>query len=431
MDPKATRTYLEKHQINKMLTEAVNKMLREQSTDPVAFLSEYFTAMAGPTGGDPKDTAEFKYLTYTECPKWTPDHKSLMSKTVTPELFAKLKDIKSDKGYTFSNAIMTGVETPHLGVGCTAGDEDSWEVFKDLYYPVIKGWHKYDPETQTHKQDLDASKLVCTDEQQAQLNKYVASTRVRAARNISGYGLPAGTSAEDRAAVETVLKGAFEKFDGDLKGTYYPLGGMADDIRDGLLKEGFLFQVPSAKNLLTMAGAARNWPDNRGIFHNDAKTALCWCNEEDQCRIISMSKDGNIKDVFARFAKISDSLKAAAEADGKTFMFNEKLGFLGTCPSNLGTGLRAGVMVTLTEFNKDPMFLDECCSKFDLQPRGSNGEHSEAIGGKFDVSNKQRIGFTEVELVQKMIDGVSEVIKLEEMLAAGKTKDEVKAAAAK
>ena len=49
--------------------------------------------------------------------------------------------------YTFHNAIQTGVETPHLGVGITAGDEESWTLFKDLYYPVIKGWHNYDPES--------------------------------------------------------------------------------------------------------------------------------------------------------------------------------------------------------------------------------------------------------------------------------------------
>ena len=63
--------------------------------------------------------------------------------------------------------------------------------------------------------------------------------------------------------------------------------------------------------------------------------------------------------------------------------------------------------------------LEELCEKYDLQPRGSAGEHSAAVGGKWDVSNKQRIGFTEVELVQKMIDGVTKIIAIEEKLAAG------------
>ena len=105
-----------------------------------------------------------------------------MAKTLTPELFEKLKDVKSSKGYTLSNAIQTGVVTPHLGVGCTAGDEECWELFKELYYPVIQGWHGYDAATQKHPVDLDPSKLVFPDELQEKFNKYVASTRIRAAR---------------------------------------------------------------------------------------------------------------------------------------------------------------------------------------------------------------------------------------------------------
>lgn len=61
----------------------------------------------------------------------------------------------------------------------------------------------------------------------------------------------------------------------------------------------------------------------------------------------------------------------------------------------------------------------QVCNKFDLQPRGSAGEHSAAVEDKFDVSNKQRIGYTEVQLVQKMIDGVTQVISLEKAMAAG------------
>jgi creatine kinase len=99
-------------------------------------------------------------------------------------------------------------------------------------------------------------------------------------------------------------------------------------------------------------------------------------------------------------------------------MEHPNLGFLGTCPSNLGTGLRASVMIVLPELNQDPHKLEEICSGFDLQPRGSSGEHSAAVGAKWDISNKQRIGFSEVELVQKMIDGVTKLIALEEKMSA-------------
>jgi creatine kinase len=387
--------------------------------------------------GDAKDTEEFKYFTLSEAPKFTDKHRSAMSKTLTAEMFEKLKDVKSDKGYTLSNAVQTGCLLPHLGVGATAGDEQSWELFKDLFYPIIKDWHGYDAETQKHPTDLDPSKLVFSDAQKEKFNSYVASTRIRAARNIAGFSLPCGATAEERAGVESVLKQAFAGLDGDLKGTYYELGGLTDEQRDFLLSKGYLFQIPTARNLLMGAGAARSWPDNRGIFHNENQTALAWCNEEDHCRIISMNDGGDIPSVFTVFCQLSEALKASATANGTQLMWNETLGFMGTCPSNLGTGLRASVMIKLTKFNEilenpdspheDKELLEQVCAAFDLQPRGSAGEHSPAKDAKFDVSNKQRLGFSEVQLVQKMIDGVTKVIELEEMLAGGATPADVRA----
>jgi len=398
-------------------------------------IEDPYLKYGGSYAGDPKDSKDFKYVTYTEFPTFTPLHKSLMAKHLTPELFEKLKDVKSSKGYTLSNTIMTGVVTPHIGVGVTAGDEECWEIFKELYYPLIQGWHGYDAYTQKHPVDLDYTKLVFTEDQKTIFNEYVVSTRIRAARNISGFSLPAGATEEDRAGVENVLKQTFSGLSGELAGTYYELGALTEEQTAFLLERGFLFQIPSARNLLTGAGATRAWPNNRGIFHNDTQTALCWVNEEDHCRIISMELGGDISSVFKRFCELSDAIKASAEANGTKLMWNETLGFLGTCPSNLGTGLRASVMVKLPAFNKlmegenheDKELLENVCRAFDLQPRGSSGEHSAAVGAKFDVSNKQRIGFSEVQLVQKMIDGVTKVIELEKMLAAGSTPDEIRA----
>lgn len=111
---------------------------------------------------------EVPNMDFETMPDLTNEHKSLMAAHLTPELFGKLKaEGATSKGYTISRAIQTGLMTPHLGVGVTAGDEESWEKFKGIYYPVIKGWHKYDPETQTHTSDLDASKITMTDDQVA------------------------------------------------------------------------------------------------------------------------------------------------------------------------------------------------------------------------------------------------------------------------
>jgi creatine kinase len=321
-------------------------------------------------------------------------------------------------GYSFSNAIQCGVMKPHLGVGLTAGDEECFELFKDIIYPIVKGWHQFDAYTQKHKSDLNPLHLNFSREQQLKFNEYVESTRIRAARNISGFALPAGANPTERKGVEEVLKQAFSSFTGELSGKYYPLGQMTPAEEDFLQSNGFLFQKPGPAQLLAVAGAARDWPDNRGIFHNNSRTALAWTNEEDHCRIISMQSGGDVWTVFSRFCKISDTIKTAAERNGAKLMFSEQLGFLGTCPSNLGTGLRASVMIKIPELNKDPAALEKVCAAFDLQPRGSSGEHTAAVGGKWDISNKQRLGFSEVELVQKMIDGVTKIIAIEETLKA-------------
>lgn len=56
---------------------------------------------------------------------------------------------------------------------------------------------------------------------------------------------------------------------------------------------------------LIKSGMERDWPEGRGIFHNENKTALVWVNEEDQLRIISMQKGGNVNQVFERLSKLT------------------------------------------------------------------------------------------------------------------------------
>lgn len=67
-----------------------------------------------------------------------------------------------------------------------------------------------------------------------------------------------------------------------------------------------------------------------GIFYNANQTALCWVNEEDHCRIISMQDGGDIGGVFKRFCDLSNALSMAAADNYTNLMWNEKLGFLGT-----------------------------------------------------------------------------------------------------
>ena len=70
---------------------------------------------------------------------------------------------------------------------------------------------------------------------------------------------------------------------------------------------------------------------------------MVWVNEEDHSRLISMEKGGNMRKVFARFCEGLKLVEDAIAKNGHEYMWNEHLGYVLTCPSNLGTGLRGGV----------------------------------------------------------------------------------------
>jgi protein-arginine kinase len=216
---------------------------------------------------------------------------------------------------------------------------------------------------------------------------------------------------DQRVGVENLMKGAFAKFTGDLAGNYYPLTGMDEKIRQQLVDDHFLFM--SGDPNLKVAGMERDWPEGRGIFHNAAKTFLVWVNEEDQLRIISMEMGGDVRGVFERLARgiktVGDSVKAES---GKEFQLSEKFGFIHSCPTNLGTGMRASVHVDLPGWTKDSIdALKARCEVLSVQPRGTRGESGGQTGHTYDISNKHRLGHSEVELVQTMIDGVNTLYK--------------------
>jgi creatine kinase len=193
---------------------------------------------------------------------------------------------------------------------------------------------------------------------------------------------------------------------------------MADELRGN----GNLFQEPTGPALLAAAGAGRDWPNNRGIYCADSRKFFIWVNEEDHMRIISMEEGGNIISIFKRWSKGIQTIKKLLEDQGSGYQFDDHFGYIHTCPSNLGTGLRASAMILLPLLSDalTPHQLEDFAKRFGVQARGGNGEHTPAgPGGKWDISNYQRIGFSEVELVQKMINGVEALIAVEQKLETG------------
>ncbi|KAI8486268.1 hypothetical protein Bbelb_359840 [Branchiostoma belcheri] len=157
----------------------------------------------------------------------------------------------------------------------------------------------------------------------------------------------------------------------------------------------------------TAAGISQHWPEGRGIFYNKAKTFVVWVNEEDHLRIISMQKGADVQQVFDRLCRGINAIHKALLKHAQTeFAFHKQYGYLSSCPTNLGTGMRASVHVTVPSSLSDVQ-LKNTCRQLGLDVRGRHGETSEAKGGVFDLSNRQRLGRTEVELLQTLVDGIN------------------------
>lgn len=133
------------------------------------------------------------------------------------------------------------------------------------------------------------------------------------------------------------------------------------------------------------ANASRFWPSGRGIYHNENKTFLVWCNEEDHLRLISMQQGGNLGEViknlikkcinrsimfkFIYFLQVYKRLVTAVNDVEKMLPFShhDRLGFLTFCPTNLGTTIRASVHIQLPKLAADKAKLEEVAGKYNLQ----------------------------------------------------------------
>merc|ERR1719325_538803 len=130
-------------------------------------------------------------------------------------------------------------------------------------------------------------------------------------------------------------------------------------------------------------------------------------------------KGAEIKEVVARFMRACEAVQKVLKDAGKDFMHNPHLGWVLTCPSNLGTGMRCGTMVRLPNVSGRADWK-KLIGSMRLQARGKGGVDSDSKGGVWDISNADRIGKGEIDLVNILIEGAAQLVKWETMYDAGR-----------
>jgi creatine kinase/arginine kinase len=268
---------------------------------------------------------------------------SQCKKCLTKEIWEEYKDQSCAQGVTFKTCVFSGIANQDSGIGVYAGSHDAYTKFNKLFDQVVTNYHNHPPDAK-HVSDMNAEGLEnadFTEEQSAMVN----STRIRVGRNLADYPLGPGVSKAQRLEIMNKVVTACKTFEGDLKGRFYPLEGMDKTTQNKLIEDHFLFK--EGDRFLQACNLNRDWPSGRGIFHNDAKTFLVWVNEEDQLRIISMQKGAGIKEVFDRLCRAVRTIQKFCE-----FAQDDHLGYITSCPTNLGTALRASVHIKLPKLMK-------------------------------------------------------------------------------
>lgn len=221
----------------------------------------------------------------------------------------------------------------------------------------------------------------------------VVSTRIRFARNLKGYKFPS-------VADENELKRVLENFKGNeiVNGLQYI---KLEDL-DELMRMSLVEKHIISRDMLKQKDAA--------VLLNTSEDVCIMLNEEDHIRIQVLKPGLELENAINDAEKIDDEISEKLE-----YAYSDLYGFLTTCPTNLGTGLRASVMLHLPALRMTRQIgkVIDVINKVNINVRGVYGEGTDAIGDMYQVSNKVSLGLTNLEIINNVKSVVKKLIEQE------------------
>ncbi len=221
----------------------------------------------------------------------------------------------------------------------------------------------------------------------------VLSTRIRLARNLADLPFSVFMGAEEAAELLKRVEGVLPRLGGYL--TMYRLDGMDGITRQKLVEEHLI---------------SKELQGGGGVLLSDDRKVSVLVNEEDHLRIQAVVAGFDPAGALDLANRVDDALE-----EEFAYAFDPEWGYLTSCPTNMGTGMRLSVMVHLPALQQLKQIgnLRESLSKIGLTVRGLYGEGSEADGAVYQISNQITMGVTEAELVEKVTAAMNQVIKME------------------
>lgn len=227
----------------------------------------------------------------------------------------------------------------------------------------------------------------------------VISTRIRLARNIKNIPFPSKMSEEDGKKVIESLESSLSRVSYGFE--KIQLSDLSDTEKNVYIEEYYL----SPKMLKGLK--------ERAMFISQDGRVSIMANEEDHLRIQCMYPGFEPEKAYDVITKTDDCI-----SENTLYAYSEKYGFLTSCLTNLGTGMRVSFMVHLPALVKTGMAkrLFGALSKMGIAVRGIYGEGTDSKGDIFQISNQKTLGESEEEIIKKMSDIMTEIISKEREL---------------
>jgi len=229
------------------------------------------------------------------------------------------------------------------------------------------------------------------------------SSRVRLARNLVSYPFSARMTRKQSAEIlEKVRDALFSSKDAENMGlSYVDMQSLAPLDRQ-LLAERHLISPEFVES-----------DNNRAVILSKDEKISIMINEEDHLRIQCIFPGMQIREAWELCNKLDTILENKLD-----FAFDKSIGYLTCCPTNIGTGMRASVMLHLPALSMTGYIKEilETCSKIGVAVRGAYGENSEASGNMFQISNQVTLGQTEEEIISGISNIISQISEQERIL---------------
>lgn len=232
----------------------------------------------------------------------------------------------------------------------------------------------------------------------------VVSTRVRLARNLADYEFP--NKLREAARAKEIIRAVFAAASRLRAFNLYSMDVISENVAQALCDD-HLISAELAGN--RKFGAALIDEEESDEYEPHGKYSIM-INEEDHLREQYILKGLNLPLAYRKISAIDDGLSKTLR-----FAFDEKLGYLTSCPTNLGTGLRASVMLFLpglTRMKKMNRLIREI-SRLGHTVRGVYGEGSTADGYMYQISNEVTLGVDEEYILSEVQRAVLEIVNLE------------------